>query len=91
MGGQGGGTRERRAMEREGGGRGEGEGEVGEVNDITGSKPSNFAGNVFPAIIFFCATVELLYYVGVVQVIVRRFATFFLYLMGTSGNSSLLF
>lgn len=50
-----------------------------------GSKPSNFAGNVFPAIIFFCATVELLYYFGVVQVIVRKFATFFLYLMGTSG------
>jgi CNT family concentrative nucleoside transporter len=57
---------------------------------LFGSKPSNFAGNVFPAIIFFCATVELLYYVGVVQVIVRKFATFFLYLMGTSGAESVV-
>jgi len=57
---------------------------------LFGAASSDFAGSVFPAIIFFCATVELLYYSGVLQVVIRKFATFFLYLMHTSGAESVV-
>lgn len=57
---------------------------------LFGSAPSNFAGSVFPAIIFFCATVELLYFFGILQAVIRKFAVFFLYVLGTSGAESVV-
>eukprot|EP00026_Physarum_polycephalum_P005821 Phypoly_transcript_05860.p1 GENE.Phypoly_transcript_05860~~Phypoly_transcript_05860.p1 ORF type:complete len:569 (+),score=54.39 Phypoly_transcript_05860:141-1847(+) len=57
---------------------------------LFGSNGSAFASEVFPAIIFFCATVEVLYYLGALQAIIRKFAVFFRYLMGISGAEAIV-
>eukprot|EP01113_Clastostelium_recurvatum_P023368 TRINITY_DN2790_c0_g1_i5.p1 TRINITY_DN2790_c0_g1~~TRINITY_DN2790_c0_g1_i5.p1 ORF type:complete len:570 (+),score=159.69 TRINITY_DN2790_c0_g1_i5:76-1785(+) len=51
---------------------------------------ASFAQNVFPAIIFFCATVEILYYFGAIQWLIKKFATFFLHLMHISGAEAVV-
>ncbi|CAN5898582.1 NupC/NupG family nucleoside CNT transporter [soil metagenome] len=48
-----------------------------------------FAFNVLPTIIFFSSLMTLLYYIGVMQFIVRGFAWLMVRTMGTSGSESL--
>ncbi|MDP9349332.1 MAG: NupC/NupG family nucleoside CNT transporter [Gemmatimonadota bacterium] len=48
-----------------------------------------FAFNVLPTIIFFSSLMTLLYYLGVMQVVVKAFAWVMLRTMGTSGAESL--
>lgn len=48
-----------------------------------------FAFNVLPTIIFFSSLMTLLYYVGVMQLVVRAFAWVMVRTMGTSGSESL--
>ncbi len=48
-----------------------------------------FAFQVLPTIIFFSAFITVLYYLGVLQVVVRVFARLMMKVMGTSGAESL--
>ncbi|CAN5628508.1 NupC/NupG family nucleoside CNT transporter [soil metagenome] len=48
-----------------------------------------FAFQVLPTIIFFSSLMTLLYYIGVMQVVVRAFAWVMVRTMGTSGSESL--
>ncbi|RUS30836.1 Na+ dependent nucleoside transporter C-terminus-domain-containing protein [Jimgerdemannia flammicorona] len=50
----------------------------------------SFAVAVFPAIMFFCSTAQVLNYFGVFQWTIKKFATFFVALMGTSGAESIV-
>ncbi|KAI9313025.1 Na+ dependent nucleoside transporter C-terminus-domain-containing protein [Dichotomocladium elegans] len=49
-----------------------------------------FAISVFPAIIFFAATVQMLYYVGALQWFLTRFAVIFVYLLQVSGAEAVV-
>ncbi|KAH7888642.1 Na+ dependent nucleoside transporter C-terminus-domain-containing protein [Phlebopus sp. FC_14] len=49
-----------------------------------------FFVNTFAAIIFFIATVQMLYYLGVMQWIIRGFAWFFFKLMNVSGAEAVV-
>ncbi|KAL1918978.1 uncharacterized protein VTP21DRAFT_2359 [Calcarisporiella thermophila] len=49
-----------------------------------------FAVIVLPAVIFFCATVQILYYLGVMQWVIKKFAVFTMFLMNTSGAESVV-
>lgn len=50
--------------------------------------PANFATSVFPAIIFFCSFISIVYYFGGLQYLVGKLAWIFLVLMDTSGAES---
>lgn len=49
-----------------------------------------FAVTVFPAIIFFASTVQILYYVGALQWILTRFAVIFVHLLQVSGAEAVV-
>ncbi|KAI9311132.1 Na+ dependent nucleoside transporter C-terminus-domain-containing protein [Dichotomocladium elegans] len=49
-----------------------------------------FAGSAFPAIIFFSATVQMLYHLGVIQSILARFAVIFMGLFHVSGVEAVI-
>jgi CNT family concentrative nucleoside transporter len=51
---------------------------------------NNFAANVLPAIIFFCAFISVVYYFGGMQYIVAKMAHFFMFVMDTSGSESVV-
>lgn len=57
-------------------------------NDIANS--GMFAVTVFPAVIFFCATVQMLYYFGAVQYLLTRFAVVFVNLLKVSGAEAIV-
>ena len=48
-----------------------------------------FAFKVLPTIIFFSSVIAILYYVGIIQWVVRGFARIMMWLLGTSGAESL--
>ncbi|PVU96832.1 hypothetical protein BB561_000938 [Smittium simulii] len=50
----------------------------------------NFALSVFPAIIFFVAFIQMVYYLGGMQWLVGRLSMFFTKLMDTSGSESVV-
>lgn len=49
-----------------------------------------FAVTVFPAIIFFASTVQMLYHVGALQWFLSRFAVIFVYLLQVSGAEAVV-
>ncbi|KAI9316290.1 Na+ dependent nucleoside transporter C-terminus-domain-containing protein [Dichotomocladium elegans] len=49
-----------------------------------------FAISVFPAIIFFASTVQILYYIGALQWFLTRFAMIFCYLLQVSGAEAVV-
>lgn len=51
---------------------------------------SIFAITVFPAIIFFASTVQMLYHVGALQWLLSRFAVIFVYLLQVSGAEAVV-
>lgn len=53
-------------------------------------KVQNFALSVFPAIIFFCAFISVLYHIGAMQYVVQKFAVIMVALMDTSGAESVV-
>ncbi|KAJ3058600.1 hypothetical protein HK102_010403, partial [Quaeritorhiza haematococci] len=53
-------------------------------------KTMNFAISVLPAIVFFCAFINIVYYWGGMQYIVKKFATLMMFLMDTSGAESVV-
>ena len=57
--------------------------------EMVASTGAFFAFNVLPTIIFFSALMAVLYYLGVMQVLVRGMAFIMLRTMGTSGAESL--
>jgi CNT family concentrative nucleoside transporter len=61
----------------------------GPLGDKGSSLGFSFAFQILPAIIFISALFAILYYVGVMQVVVRAFAVVMTKLMGASGAESL--
>ncbi|KAH8552603.1 Na+ dependent nucleoside transporter C-terminus-domain-containing protein [Umbelopsis sp. PMI_123] len=49
-----------------------------------------FIISVVPAVIFFCSTVYILFYIGTLQWIIKKAAVFFMVLLGTSGAESIV-
>lgn len=49
-----------------------------------------FAVTVFPAIIFFASTVQILYYIGALQWMLTRFAVIFVHLLQVSGAEAIV-
>jgi CNT family concentrative nucleoside transporter len=49
-----------------------------------------FIISVVPAVIFFCATVYVLFYIGTLQWIIKKAAVFFMVILGTSGAESIV-
>lgn len=49
-----------------------------------------FAIGVFPAIIFFASTVQMLYYVGAIQWLLKKMSVVFITLLGISGAESVV-
>lgn len=49
-----------------------------------------FAVSVFPTLIFFAATVQILYYYGILQFLLERSAKFFMAVLQTSGAESIV-
>ncbi|KAG2177551.1 hypothetical protein INT44_008063 [Umbelopsis vinacea] len=49
-----------------------------------------FIVSVVPAVIFFCATVYILFYIGALQWIIKKAAVFFMVILGTSGAESIV-
>ncbi|KAJ3133666.1 hypothetical protein HK100_004250 [Physocladia obscura] len=62
---------------------------------ILGAKSSNpfqytFAVSVLPAIMFFCAVISIIYYLGAMQYVIGKFAWLMVRLMDTSGGESIV-
>lgn len=51
---------------------------------------NTFALNVFPALIFFSSTVQMLYYLGTIQWILKKLAVVFIAILGISGAESIV-
>ncbi|CAO3620890.1 unnamed protein product [Mucor fragilis] len=51
---------------------------------------NTFALNVFPALIFFASTVQMLYYLGTIQWILKKLAVVFIAILGISGAESIV-
>ncbi|GAN08068.1 H+ nucleoside cotransporter protein [Mucor ambiguus] len=51
---------------------------------------NTFALNVFPALIFFASTVQVLYYLGTIQWILKKLAAVFIATLGISGAESIV-
>lgn len=49
-----------------------------------------FIVSVVPAVIFFCSTVYILFYIGTLQWIIKKAAVFFMVILGTSGAESIV-
>lgn len=58
-------------------------------SNITGAQGFIFIVQVVPTIIFICALASILYYFGILQVIVKLFASIFNKLLGVSGAEAL--
>ncbi|ORE23315.1 hypothetical protein BCV71DRAFT_240546 [Rhizopus microsporus] len=56
----------------------------------TAANSGVFAITVFPAIIFFASTVQMLYYVGAVQWIIKKLSVIFVTLLDVSGAESIV-
>ncbi len=57
--------------------------------DMIGPATLNLAFWVLPTVIFFSALITVLYYLGVMQIIVKGIARLMVYAMGTSGSETL--
>ena len=57
--------------------------------DMIGPATLNLAFWVLPTVIFFSALITVLYYLGVMQIIVKGIAKLMVYAMGTSGSETL--
>lgn len=51
---------------------------------------NTFALNVFPAVIFFASTVEMLYYLGTIQWVLQKLAVVFIAVLDISGAESIV-
>jgi CNT family concentrative nucleoside transporter len=51
---------------------------------------NTFALNVFPAIIFFASTVQMLYYLGTIQWVLKKLASVFIAILGVSGAEAIV-
>lgn len=51
---------------------------------------NTFALNVFPAIIFFASTVQMLYYLGTIQWVLKKLAVVFIAVLGISGAETIV-
>ena len=51
---------------------------------------NTFALNVFPALIFFASTVQMLYYLGTIQWLLKKIAVIFIAVLGISGAESIV-
>lgn len=49
-----------------------------------------FAINVFPAIIFFASTVQILYYIGAIQWLLRKMSVICIKVLGITGAESIV-
>src|ERR1700729_2781450 len=58
-------------------------------DQLGGGQPAVFAFQVLPIIIFICSLFAILYYLGVMQVLVRAMAVVMQRVMGTSGAESM--
>jgi CNT family concentrative nucleoside transporter len=51
---------------------------------------NTFALNIFPACIFFASTVQMLYYVGAIQWVLKKVSVVFIAVLGISGAESIV-
>jgi CNT family concentrative nucleoside transporter len=59
------------------------------VDFVFGAEAAGFAFRVLPTIIFFSSVISILYFVGLVQLVVNSMARFMRWGMGTSGSETL--
>ncbi|KAJ2592586.1 hypothetical protein H4R99_006361 [Coemansia sp. RSA 1722] len=59
------------------------------LGDTVGAMTSIFAISVFPAIIFFASFIQVVYYLGGMQWLLRRFGWFFYKMLNVSGSESI--
>lgn len=60
------------------------------VFGATAANANTFALNVFPAVIFFASTVQMLYYLGTIQWLLKKLAVVFIILLDISGAESIV-
>lgn len=60
------------------------------VFGTTAANTGTFALNLFPAVIFFASTVQMLYYLGTIQWVLKKMAAVFISVMGVSGAESIV-
>lgn len=60
------------------------------VFGTTAANAGTFALNVFPAVIFFASTVQMLYYLGTIQWVLKKMAAVLISIMGISGTESIV-
>jgi nucleoside permease NupC len=56
----------------------------------TAASAGTFALNVFPAIIFFASTVQILYYIGAIQWLLKKMSVVFITILDITGAESIV-